>query len=561
MMKKIMSAALLCTLYFLPLTAQDTAKADATLTAATVYFGRGAELTHQLKVPVTTQTKNIVISRLSTQLDLNSLQISLPEQAALLSQRFTVVTPTVPVVINPLIKKLQDSIRLLQKEQARVNNSIETEQATLDKTNHLVEIAMQQNSGKTISSEEAIKLIQANTNKIEKSRAALYQYRETYQLLTEKITALQLRIQETTNQPVITPKPYGQLVLQVICSKAGEIPVSFSYFTPNAGFTPLYDVRVQSKTNEIRLVYKASVTQSTGIDWKQVKLTLSTANPNWSSVAPLFTPWYLQQYAQPLYRQLQPAVNSYQNSIQSFSNDESLREVIVSTDQGYAAKKMKDLSVDPSTLQRFTTLSESQLNTNFEIDLPYNIDSDGELHSVTIKEQIIRASLKNYAVPKLDRDAYLLAELTDWQQLNLLPGVANIIMDNTYLGKSVIDPNSTADTLNLSLGKDRRIAIKRAAVKAYTSTKTSGNYTKQVYTYELTVKNNKVTDVNLLLKDQYPLSTLKDVEVKLEDDGGAMVNTDNGVLTWKLELKPGESKKVRFTYTVKYPKEMRIGNL
>jgi uncharacterized protein (TIGR02231 family) len=258
--------------------------------------------------------------------------------------------------------------------------------------------------------------------------------------------------------------------------------------------------------------------------------------------------------------------NFYQyNTIQSFATDDkALKEEIVVT--GYGTAKRKDASgaiqtIDPTTLQRFTTLTESQLNTNFEIDLPYNIESDGEVHSVTIKEEKIDAVLKNYAVPKLDKDAYLLAELTDWQKLDLLPGVANIIMDNTYLGKSAIDPNSTADTLNLSLGKDRRVAIKRSSVKEYTSTKTSGNSTKQTFTYELTVKNNKLTDVDLLLKDQYPISTIKDIETKLEESKDAMVNEETGILTWKLSLKPGESRKVRFTYTVKYPKEIKIANL
>ncbi len=545
---------------------QDTARADASLSAATVYFGYGAELTHNAKISINTGTKNIVISQLSTNIDINSLQISLPESAALLSQQFSVFTPTVPVVTNVLIKKFQDSIRLYQKEGARNRNNTAIQQDILDKTNKLIELVITNRKNEVITSDEALKLINANNDKIEKIKTGLYKLKEDYDELQEKITGLQVKIDEEQNKPTKPVKSYGQLTLQVICNKAGEIPVSFSYFTNTAGFTPLYDVRVNSKTNEIRLVYKASITQSTGINWKQTKLTLSTANPSWSGTAPLLTPWYLQQYTQPLYKQLQPVVNNYyQNNIQSIvADDKKMMDEVVVTGYGTARKKEAFgavTTVDPSTLQRFTTLSESQLNTNFEIDLPYNIESDGQVHSVTIKEEKIDATLKNYAVPKLDRDAYLLAEISDWQKLDLLPGVANIIMDNTYLGKSVIDPNSTADTLNLSLGKDKRVAVKRMAVKDYTSTKTSGNTTKQIFTYELTVKNNKTTDVELLLKDQYPISTIKDVEIKLEESNNAMVNTESGVLTWKISLKQGESQKVRFTYTVKYPKEIKIANL
>jgi len=93
------------------------------------------------------------------------------------------------------------------------------------------------------------------------------------------------------------------------------------------------------------------------------------------------------------------------------------------------------------------------------------------------------------------------------------------------------------------------------------SLKTTGKESKQVFTYEILVKNNKVTDVNLLLKDQFPLSTIKEVEIKLEDGSEAMVNMETGVLTWKIELKPGESRKVRFSYSVKYPKDKKIVNL
>lgn len=537
---------------------QDTARTDAALSAATVYFGAGAELTQNAKVTAGTETKIIVINKLSTNIDINSLQINLPEHAALLSQHYTVFTPTVPVVISPMIKKWQDSIKLIQKEESRNRSRSAIQQDILDKTNKLIELVITNRKNEQITSEEALKLINANNEKIEKIKSLLFELSLAYAELEEKIAALQTKINEEQYKPAKPVKSFGQLTLQVICSKAGEIPISLSYYTSAAGFTPLYDVRVNSKTNEIRLVYKASITQSTGIDWKQTKLTLSTATPTWSSTAPLLTPWYLQQYTQPLYKQLQPVVNNYyMNSIQSVATD---NDAFKKKLEGKAAGVQVG-DVDPSTLQRFTTLTESQLNTNFEIDLPYNIESDGLVHSVTIKEEKINATLKSYAVPKLDKDAYLLAEISDWQRLDLLPGTANIIMDGTYLGKSLIDPNSTADTLNLSLGKDKRVAIKRSLVKDYTSTKTSGNTTKQIFTYELTVKNNKTTDIEILIKDQYPISTIKDVSVTLDESEDAMINTDNGVLTWKMTVKSGENKKKRFTYTVKYPKELKIGNL
>lgn len=74
-------------------------------------------------------------------------------------------------------------------------------------------------------------------------------------------------------------------------------------------------------------------------------------------------------------------------------------------------------------------------------------------------------------------------------------------------------------------------------------------------TYELTVKNNKKEKVEMILKDQFPVSNNKDIEVELLESSGGSVNNEVGVVSWKLELNPGEVKKYRISYSVKYPKD------
>lgn len=538
----------------------DTARADAETTNATVYFGYGAELVHTAKVRGSSAIKTIVINHLSTTIDVNSLQISCPEDVTLLSHQFNLFYPTTPAPVkNREVEKLEDSVRLMNKEIARVRNHIAIEQETMTKTGLLIETTVSTGSsnGKQLTSAELIKLVEYYNAKIERSKTNVFNDNQNIERVNERIEELRKRINEIVRNTVPEKqKPYGQLIMQVICKNNNEIPVALSYYTNNAGWTPMYDIRVNSKTNKVKLVYKASITQSSGVDWKKTKLTLSTGTPNFGVAAPVLAAWYLQLYVPELYGAMQrsaPAMNAMRNRVQSMTEDAKLGKVLADED----AKE----PIDPSTLQQFTTLNQGQLNTNFEIDLPYDIQSNGKIHSVTIRDQEINCVLKNYAIPKVDKEAYLLAEVADWQNLDLLPGDANIIMDNTYIGKSVIDPNVTADTLNLSLGKDKRLTIKRSLVKEMSSLKSSGGSNKQTFTYEVIVKNNKLTDVNLLLKDQYPLSTIREVEVKLEDGGDAMVNEEVGVLTWRIALKPGESKKVRFTYSVKYPKDKKIVNL
>lgn len=550
--------------------AQDTARIDASLSTATVYFGYGAELTHQAKVPVSTATRFIVINKLSTSIDLSSLQISCPEDVALLSHKFSVYYPNSQAAEIPKWQvQLEDSITRMQNNISKLKNTITIEQETLAYSGKIIEQAVANSGTNLNSSAELLKLVDFHNGKIEKSKTAIYNYEQTIAALNKKIADTRVAITKMQQQTMDNALPYGQLVLQVMNKRGGEIPLSLSYYTANAGWTPVYDVRVNSKTNKMKLVYKASVTQQTGINWRNTKLTLSTGTPNFGVMAPVLSPWHLQLYVPGLYSDLQRramVANSQRNMLQSYAKEEALSEVVVT---GYGAKS-KDLefkkqfnydTIAPASIQDYTTLNEGQLNTNFEIDLPYDIQSDGQIHNVTIKDEEVNSILKNYGVPRVDKDAYLLAEIANWQNLDLLPGEANIIMDDTYIGKSQIDPNTTADTLNLSLGRDRRVAIKRSLIKELSSLKTSGKDSRQQFTYEIVIKNNKLTDVNLLLKDQFPLSGIKEVEVKLDEDGGATVNEETGVMTWKIDLKPGESKKVRFSYTVKYPKDKRIVNL
>jgi uncharacterized protein (TIGR02231 family) len=545
----------------------DTSTTTANIKEATIYFGYGAELTHKAAAKVNSNTKYIIIDNLSTQIDEQSLQISCPEWISLLSQRFSVFYPTniTPAAKpNILVNKMKDSITILNKRIESLQNKIHIEETTLAKTDKLIEATIATSTQKTALTDEVLKLIAYNTQKIEKNKTAIFNFQIEVNDLQEKVAGLNEHIQTEINKttiPIVNNiKPYGRIVLQVICNQSKEADIALSYYTNNAGWQPIYDLRVNSKTNNIKLVYKASVIQNTGLDWKKTKITLSTGTPNFTTTAPTLNAWYLKYYVPQLYGQLNQVVtNGYGvNRMQSFADKDIVeKEELLSKKQlAYSTQ-----TVLASTLNEFTSLKENLLNTSFEIDLPYDIESNGLSHSINIKEEEIKSVLKNYAVPKLDNDAYLIAELANWQNLDLIPGNANIIMDDTYIGKSFIDPNATTDTLNLSLGRDKRIAIKRTLVKDETTSKTKDANVKKVFTYEITVKNNKAKEVNIVLKDQYPLSNIKEIESNLIDAEDALINAELGIVTWKITLKPGESKKVRFSYSVKYPANQKLASM
>jgi hypothetical protein len=108
---------------------------------------------------------------------------------------------------------------------------------------------------------------------------------------------------------------------------------------------------------------------------------------------------------------------------------------------------------------------------------------------------------------------------------------------------------------------DKRVPVKREKLTDFSSTKFVGSDTKQVFTYQLTVRNNQNVPITMSLKDQYPISTLKEIEAELltkETTSWSFNNTDVGVITWDFELQPGEQKIFKIAYSVKYPKGRKV---
>ena len=550
---------------------KDTINTTASLTKATVYYGYGADLAHSSKANLVAGMQEVIISNVALYPDINTLQVACPENVTILSYKHRIFYNTPTVKPDPYIIKANDTIKQLQKQINVHNNETYINDDIINRTAELIKNNFTTPDKQNIKSDELIKLTTFYTEKISNIKQKNFDIRLKIEDLNEKIAAIQQRINESNQKTyaAVKTETIGQIILQVMTKNAGPVDFDFNYFTRNAGWTPSYDIRVKSIDNSLKLVYKAMVTQTTGLNWNNVQLNLSTSNPNLGSTIPVLTPLYVQLYAPAIY-------NTWKG------NTNSLNEVVVT---GYASPAMsldyiedqkdennnvayhlkkKTLSlasntsnVNVSDVATYTTLKESQLNTNFEIDLPYTIPTDGLAYSVNIKEEKITADYQHIAVPKMDKDAFLIARINRWDSLSLMPGNANIIMDNVYIGKSFLNPNTTEDTLNLSLGRDKRISINRELKKEFKSVK-RGDTKTEVFTYEISLKNNKKQSVEVDLKDQYPISRVKEVEVTLSDNGNADVDAETGMLDWKVKLQPGESKKIRFTYQIKYPKDKLI---
>ena len=358
--------------------------------------------------------------------------------------------------------------------------------------------------------------------------------------LTKNIKRLNDKIADLQNQN--DKQSNGRLMLDVMSNTAGNYQLGVRYLANNAGWSPAYDIKARNVTLPLDLVYKAMVFQNTGVDWKKVKLSLSSGMPSQNNLAPILSAWHLR-FGNIYYR---TDGNQKMNMIQAAPASE------------IAVKGLRD---EAGNIGDYTQINENQLNISFDIDIPYDISSNGKMHSVALKEISIPAKYKYYSVPKMDQEAYLLAEIEDYSKYNLLRGEANIIFEDMYTGKTVIDPNQINEFLNINLGRDRKLNIKREKISDKSGTKFFSGSKIQTFTYEITVRNNKKDKIDLILKDQYPLSTDKEIEIELIQSDGASINSETGILTWQLNMVPNETKKFRVSYSVKYPKDKQIENL
>ena len=119
-----------------------------------------------------------------------------------------------------------------------------------------------------------------------------------------------------------------------------------------------------------------------------------------------------------------------------------------------------------ATSEVANTVVYNTTTIEFAIDAPFSVPADGLAHTVAVKTHSVPALYKHYCTPKLDKDAFLYARTTGWEDLNLLPGNANVFFEGTYVGQSYLNLQQTNDTLDVSLGRDKGVVVERVRRKS-----------------------------------------------------------------------------------------------
>ncbi len=347
-------------------------------------------------------------------------------------------------------------------------------------------------------------------------------------------------------------RPTSTLEVTVEMEKAGSCILLLDYYMPAASWRPLYDIRVEEVGEPVQLIRKASVMQWSGEEWKDVKISFSTGNPQEKQVVPTLLPWYLNEVHPVQIRGLQSKMGGVQMSQKKsrapqMAQMEMAEEVMLDMDE-----------FDMGGLAE--TVVTASKNSILEFTLPskVNIPSDRKEYLFSIGTEEMDAAYHYQSVPKISKAAFLMATIKDWESFELVDGVANIYYEKTFIGETYLVTSMTLDSLQLSLGKDNGLVVERKAVKDYTKSRVVGSNVRKSYGYETTIRNTKSIDVNLVLEDQYPVSSNSEISVDVEESGDAKVDEVSGKVTWRMTIKPGETVKVPLKYTLKYPKDMII---
>jgi uncharacterized protein (TIGR02231 family) len=529
------------------LQAQAQTKQKANIDHVTVFLS-GAEIESSARVSLPQGESEVLFTNVAG--DIMAQSISVGADNGIVIQSATAQNDYLGEEnLSPKAQGIKDSLELLsiQRQTLQDKQAALNEQLAILKENRKVS---GQNTGLSVI--ELQKLLDLVNSKMNTLSAESHSIARQTEKLDKRIEQMNRQLQEEQQK---TYQPGGQLLVKFYAANAATANISISYVAPNAGWTPSYDLRVDKINTPVKLVYKANIYQNTGVKWTNVKMSLSTGNPNEGAEAPVLNPWYLSFYTRPVYA---PAPMAAMNAKR------------LNNAAGYSAKEEevadgKVYTVDgmqlASGVSDHVAVDNSGINTSYDIDLPYTIPTDGQNHIVSVKDYQLPATYRYFVAPKADRDAFLQARVTDWGDLSLIPASTNIFFEGAYVGQGYIDMRNVQDTLNLSLGRDKKIIVRRENDKNYRSVKTIGSNMRRSYGYTIEVRNTKKEAIDLVVLEQFPISNDKDISVEDKQASGASINDETGAVKWELKLKPAELQTLKLNYTVKYPKDKTVGGL
>jgi len=632
-------------------------------------FLQGAQVNRSGSVTVPAGIHEVIFNGISPLLKRESLQAGTKSNISILAVHYETKT----------VEKAQNKEELMGLEKAQLEK-----QQTMSKLYAKLEVirtrealianlAYYQSQNTSATIEDIVKAEQVIASRLEAIKLEALQVEKQIEELNHELNQLSQKI---AAMGVIYESIEPRVVIKVKAEAEVKAKFTLSYFVNNARWYPSYNLHVKSLDEPLVIDYQANISQQTGEDWKDVKLILSTIDPNLSGQKPVLTPWYLvlnqmnqrpdestynrytpnqvntvsgritDQYGDPLpyatvtivgstvgtysdvdgfytlnipqgknqisvayigYNPVTIYVTSNTHNLVLAEKPLMLEEVMVvealeSENYAYASgtyaemapeyyqhveptviyeesyklsaqnvvtsstirdNKSKKMRVDKQVLYSPTYSAPVEMNKSvnvvsaeFNIEEKYSIPSDEKNYSVKIDEIEKKVFYQYYCAPRFNTDVFLTAQMTDWESLSLLEGQANIFFEGTFVGTSLLDAKFVGDTLDISLGRDKRIVVDRVKEKEYSKYKVIGDEASKSVKWVISVKNNKDVPINLIVEDQFPLTSDSQIQIEHDEVQNATVDETTGIITWDIKLAGSKMTEISFKYKVTYP----VGN-
>ncbi|MEN4920404.1 mucoidy inhibitor MuiA family protein [Achromobacter spanius] len=520
--------------------------------AVTVYQDR-AVVTRAASRELAAGEHELVLEKLPATLQENSLQVSARStgQATLLDVKvrdaYLADTP------NDRVRQIEEQIRKLEARQA----ALDDEAAVLDNQRELV-LMMQRGAtepskdGARLTLDELKAIQSLSADSLAGALAGLRKVAEQKTALERDLEALQMQLDQVRNDLGRRSKT---VTLRVNMARPGKLDLDVSYAVSGARWTPTYDARLRAADRNVDLGYFGVIRQNTGEDWNNVKLTLSTARPSLGGGAPQLRPWIIDVAAPPP----PPRPAAAPAPISAAAEMQAKRAPRARAMEDAAAPMPEPEAIEVSTAQ----VQNAATSASFQIQNPATLLSDNTAQRVAIATAKLPATLQYQSTPALRETAYLTAQASNATDFPFLAGPLNTFLDDAFVASGSMKAVMPGEKLDLALGADEGISIKRQLVNRYTeSTGFSGSGKRVTYEYKITVKNNKATKEQVSFKDRLPISRNEKIVVKLLSPADRDIKREeDGKLAWDWELEPGKSRETVLKFSVDYPGDIDVSGL
>jgi len=345
----------------------------------------------------------------------------------------------------------------------------------------------------------------------------------------------------------------------VSAPRGGEMTLRATYLAGNSTWAPLYDARLDPAMGGVEIVWQAQVAQSTGEDWKDVKVILSTTRPaagidlpslatvRLVPVSPIATGGYLER--------------------KYVGKDEAAKEKGVLQDALTLASGLSNAGGAPAAPAPLE-MEEAQAGrrevaVTFELAGRLDIPSDGQQHKRQIASRRMEGKVEYHAVPRLVPAVYLVAKVKLPGEVPLLPGRVQHYVGVDLVGSSWMVDRAAGEEFPLSFGPDDRLKVERKQVQRNVDHKGKDDETD--YRYVTTLENHLTKDASVELKDQIPVSGDERITVTLNEEattsGFTTDPNEPGILTWKVTVPKVGKKEISLRYRVRSPRGLPIAGL